>query len=479
MKGGGGKGGSGKSSVDGTGARGAAARGHGVDGKCAPAGAHAAVTGAAAATAAVAVVGGGGSSAEEKRGGRDEGGGDRVASSSVLSLSSSSSSSVARGSASGRGSTDFVADDFGAFLSEDEESDCVEEEYGDDDDDEDYEEEGEGRGDADFEDSEIIGSQIEKRFMRSLQPDQPQGKPPWADPLPPLEKVRRPPPPGQVLDLTDIGGDEDAGAKNGRWNGPGASAGWDGGGAAAASAAASMDPRFSIEDISDDDNEFAIDLGARGRLNRGVGGNLHGDGESVNGDADGFTASARGMLEHEEPPPPKFRYFASVSEHRDRGSSCVDFASLGAAPTGGASGTRSYEARKRLRDNKASKSKRGKKGRKSRATSSSSARGRGTPARASRGRGGGSGKSSSRGGVGSGRVPSGSWIPAGIVSRLSVPSGSAAGGRSGGGPAGSGAGASVQRQPFNHYRGNDEMVDDSNGGGGLHWEHAGQSSFGD
>ncbi|CAM9532313.1 unnamed protein product, partial [Laminaria digitata] len=77
---------------------------------------------------------------------------------------------------------------------------------------------------------------------------------------------------------------------------------------------------------------------------------------------------------------PKFRFFASVSEHRDRGSSCVDFASLGADPAGGASGTRSYAVRKRLRDN----SKKGrKKGKKSRATSAS-ARGRGTAARGGR-----------------------------------------------------------------------------------------------
>lgn len=400
----------------------------------------------------------------------------------------------------------------GAYFSEsDEGSEGSSEdgEDGDDDDDEDYEEED---GFEDFQDPEVIGTQIEERFLRSSQ-DKPRGTSAAAaaaslkgrdasqalTPVPTSALKRRrqqlkPPAVEQVLDLTETGEEEHGSAagvddsnlgrkrKRGRVGGEEKNSSFVHDGKAAG---------FLVEEISDEDDndDFAINLGVRGR---GSGGGMGlGLGEMV---WEGVEGRGRGGSDTPAlpPPPPKYRFFASVEEHRDRQSSCIDFASLAAAPAGGAPGSRSYETRKLLRDKKSGRSKRGKKGRKSRlASSPASGRGRGSAGgRGRRGKGRASSGVGGRGGgdigagssswtnslkpfSGAGGIPSSGWIPAGISSSLTTPSRSTSGRRLGGG------GGAVRQQPFNHYGGNDDVVDDSSGGGGLHWEHAGLSSFGD
>lgn len=351
---------------------------------------------------------------------------------------------------------DFVGD-VGVVESESEENDCTEDDaddYQDDDDDGDYEED----GIDDFEDSEMVGSQIEERFIRSSQGTQRRGVRGVRSELDAFrspKKQRHPPPPGQVLDLTEPADDEIADDSQRR----GSAQGGTGKGACDASA----DARYSIEDISDEDDDFTIAPGARWRGRAGAGGGSEGPWDPA---AEGCSDSP--------PPPPKYRFFTSVEEHRSCSSSCVDFASLAAAPAGGVPRARSYETRKRARDDKAARSKRGRKGKKSRA-SSASGRGRGSAGRGGRGRASGRGGGASRSGVrpfgGAGAVPSASWIPAGMAAGLSSSS-SAGGMTSGGATAG-------RKQPYNRYRGDDEMVDDANGGGGFHWEHAGRATFGD
>ncbi|CAN0481243.1 unnamed protein product, partial [Hapterophycus canaliculatus] len=203
---------------------------------------------------------------------------------------------------------------------------------GDDSADEDYcDEYGE-----DYGESEMIGSQIQEMFLRSqADPSQPgassQRSVQSIDSVSPSPKRKRrhgaPPPSGQVLDLTETAdgervddGDDTAGRGDGR------ASGHRGGSSAGA----------HVEDISDDDDDDDNDDGEGGFFLPGLKG--------------GGGAAGR-----EPPPPPKFRFFASVREHRDRGTSCVDFATMAAAPAGGASGTKSYAVRKTARDRKTKK----------------------------------------------------------------------------------------------------------------------------
>lgn len=397
---------------------------------------------------------------EGKRGPVDEDSGDDGG-----ALPSASQSPVVNagkdgaGAVAGRGKGDtlrgFVGDtdalrwdsDGGDFEEEEEEEE-------DDEDDEDYEEDG------GLEHAEAIGSQIENVFLRShgdpSQRPSPQRSVQSVDTASPSPKRQRraprsPPKAGQVLDLTDTvdneSFDEDAGRRGG------------GGGSGRAREIASG----ALEDISDDDSDRDFDL-------------------------PGMRGGAAGARRGSSPPPPrKFRFFSSVKEHRDRATSCVDFSSLEAAPAGGSSSARSYAARKSARDRKNKKGGNGNGKTKRPAKRKSKAAPRATTAAGGGGRGrgksrgGGSRASarSGRGGGGTGGVPS-SWIPAGVPSLGSGGSAAATGrrGSGGGGGGSSGGGAGQRHQPFNHYQGNDEMVEDSIGGGGFHWEGVGQASFG-
>lgn len=344
-----------------------------------------------------------------------------------------------------------------AILSETEEA-YYDEEDGDEE--EDYDED---RGsDEDWNESEMIASQIEDKFRKSQ--DGPSHRPRQSSTASPRKTRRLSRAADDVLDLTDaVEEHEDTGGVDAD-HGEG-------------KRAAKSDAEYSIEDISDDD-EFET-----GRPSR--------PGARGNGNADGveehhWDAGEDGQ--YPPSPPKRFRFFSSVAEHLNQDSSCVDFSSMAEAPAGGASGSKSYDARKRARDSKATrKGKRGKKARKPRATPSARGRGSAVGGRAAGGRGA-SGRGGRRGGAASrssvrpfGRgagLPSSIWMPQGIATSAVAATSSAAGGRRGGSSAG-GRGAAGQRQPFNHYRGNDDMVDDSNGGGGSHWEHVGTSSFGD
>lgn len=344
----------------------------------------------------------------------------------------------------GRAPKGFVGDEE-AILSESEE-DC---------DDEDYEDEDRG-SDQDWDESEMIASQIEEKFHRSQDGPLRSRQGTAASPR---KKQRLSPTADDVLDLTEAV--EEDGDTDGVVASPGAGKG-----------TAKSGAEYSVEDISDDD-EFEM-----GRPSR--------PGARARGNADGVEDDWGEAGDGRYPPTPKkFRFFSSVMEHVDQGSSCVDFSSLAAAPAGGAPGTKSYDARKRLRDSKARRGrKQGKKTKKPRATASSRGRASARGGRAGKGASGRGGRGASAGSRsaaqpfdgGRADVPSSSWIPHGVgASSVSATSVS---GRRGGGSAG-GTAARGQRQPFNHYRGSDEMVDDANGGGGLHWEHTGMSSFGD
>ncbi|CAM9237669.1 unnamed protein product [Pylaiella littoralis] len=389
----------------------------------------------------------------------------------------------------------FVGDDDAVCLEESEEDDWEGEGGdGDDSDDEDYFDAQDG--DSGVEDAEVVGSQIEEVFLQSrgrpLQQQQQQQRSrvqsmdssSSSNSVASSKKRQRPvlPQSGLVLDLTDAvnneSSDEDAAAAGAAVWGKGRD---DGRRVPAPAGAAPND----VEEIDDDDDDDDFDLpGLRGSVAASAGG--------------GSGASAA-----RQEPPRKFRCFASVREHRDRGTSCVDFASLESAPAGGPSGTKTYAARKTARDRKGkSKSKRGK--RKSRAAApraaprapratpasagaAGHARGKGGSARGGRG-GGRAGSGSFRSGGrqpfgGAGGAPTASWIPAGVAAAAaaaarSSSSSSAGGGKRGGGGGGGAGGSGNQPRPFNHYRGNDEMVDDSIGGGGFHWEGVGQTSFG-
>ena len=373
---------------------------------------------------------------------------------SAASASAKGGAGAAAGKTKGDTLQGFVGDT-GALDWDSEEGDWEggeeeeEEEEGGDDSDEDYFEDG------DLKTAELIGSQIEEMFLRSQgDVDASQRSVQSVDTTSPSPKRQRlaprlAPKAGQVLDLTDtVDNDNDNfDEDNGRRGGGGGGGGGDRASEIAAGA---------VEDISDDDSDGDF------RLPGMMGGRA----------ADTRRGSSS------PPPLRKFRFFSSVKEHRDRSTSCVDFSSLEAAPAGGSSSARSYTVRRTARDRKkggkGGKAKRGAGKKKSRAAApratTAAGRGRGK----SRGGGGsGSGRAAARGGRGGGAagVPS-SWIPAGVPSGGSA----AATVRRGGG---GGSGAGVQRhQPFNHYRGNDEMVDDSIGGGGFHWEGVGQASFG-
>lgn len=367
-----------------------------------------------------------------------------------------------------------------------------------DEDDEDWREEGDDQSDCaeadgDIIDPEIVGSQIEERCRRRQERCQAVEE---ACSLSGNKRPRQAPPPaGEILDLTDAHEEHEEKQNDLRSRDPARRGG------AQKDGDDHVEAHFLVEDISDDDEDFSINVGGTRRASSG-------DGDLVKM---GIGQESR---EHKKKTR-KFRFFASVEEHRDRGSSCVDFGALAADPSGSKSHANSYEVRKKARDAKQNASKRGKKG----------ARGKGKGAAASgrsrktagsvRGAGSGGGSVTGGGSTGgrakvrskvsgqgarfsnavmgmsggqgssggSGGLPSGSWIPAGIRA------GSGSGGRSGrrsnrslatGNGSLGGGGGTATRQPFNHYQRSDEMVEDSGGGaGGLHWEHAGRSTFGD
>ena len=315
-------------------------------------------------------------------------------------------------------------------------------EENDDDDDEDYEDAG---GDEPAEGREMTGSSIEERFVESSQ-----HAPGQSVPLPSKRKRQQGDAPArelkEICDLTDmaevgelIEGEGDAVVHESK-RGKGL------GGKRQVTCA-----RATIEEISEDDDYvhvgdvLPVEPGALQRP-------LPSGGHSEN------PSSRR-----------KFRFFSSVSQHCEANSSCVDFAQA-AAPSAGATGAKSYVARRKLREAKASRSKRGK-GKMAKEPAASSR------ARGAAGRGGkvkGRGKRGENGdatrsfvqpfGGGRGGVPSASWIPTGVAASLS----SSAGEKEDQG----------QRRPFNHYRGNDDVVDDLEVGGGAGWEGAGRINLG-
>lgn len=346
---------------------------------------------------------------------------------------------------------------------EDSQDDDDDDDYDDDDwndcEDEDYEQDGdddEEDGDYEMERQNFTSSQIEKICLHERCT---RGR---ASPTKsPASKRRRKAehPTGEVLDLTDIADDAVEAVEQPRIKG----------GSSASTAANPLDENLMIEDISDDDeDECKVSLG-------------HPTNGATRSGAKASDCEMRTGAESRSTPR-KFRFFASVKEHRDSGTSCVDFARLEAAQSTSEAYTKSYEARRKAREAKEGRSKRGKGARSSRATGAKrSGRKNGTSARSvasaakSPGRrvNGASGARKATGqALGTASGLTSGWIPAGV--RDASGSSGASGRASSGKPS-----AGVARQPFNHYQRSDEVVEAFDGTGGLHWEHAGRSTFGD
>lgn len=290
--------------------------------------------------------------------------------------------------------------------------------------------------DGSEDDTEVINSQIEERFTRSSQRN-----------IPPRKRQRphgfHGEEPGEICDLTGVpedGGNAEGedGARDPKWSR-----------VAALEGNLIASTHSMLEEISDDD-EVVADLGPR---RRGVG-----------------SVSLRDPSGQR-----KFRFFEPVSDLRNNVSSSIDFAALEAAPSGVITGAKSYESRKKVRDTMASKSKTKRSKRGEAKKTSASNRVRGAAARAGKVKGKGKGNGAARSGATAassyvqpfgrgGGVPSASWIPDGVATSL-VRSGGASRGR-------------VQRQSFNHYRSSDDLVDESEVGGGMNWESAGRINLG-
>lgn len=344
------------------------------------------------------------------------------------------------------GAMTFDADDFGCGSDDCDDDDG---ERFDEDDDEDWKEDGGEDDDDDVEagegerDSEIIGSQIEKQLKRVLQQDcgRDNRSSPGAGPSREKRKRQAPPVAGEVLDLTEAAEDspdELSGYGKSRRDGAGRPYGDD----------PLNNPRYIVEDISDDD-DATVNPGFGGYWNpKAAGGGAGGD------------SSAPSQIR-------RYRFFASVEEHQDAGSSSIDFAKL-LTPKGGTPSS-TYETRRKSRDAKSAKGK--KKGRK---TAGGTAKARGATSAAIK-----NAVEVARRRGAAGGMPSAAWIPSRVGS-AAVGSPGVGARRSSRAMAASGIPRSGVREPFNHYRGNDEVVENSGvGGGGTHWEGVGTATFGD
>lgn len=317
--------------------------------------------------------------------------------------------------------------DYGYEYDESDDGPC------DEDDDEEWREDGDDEeSDGSDTNAELIGSQIEQRLSKVFSEEN--GEAPVG---PRSEKrQRKAPPAGEILDLTE-NFEESSQEQNGHGSSyvPGQDQ-------ESLYEDPLENPRYAVEDISDDDEIAVCPDDDRGRVASGI---------------------------------RKYRFFASVEEHRDDGSSSVDFAKFlnVKGPAAGAT----YEARRKTRESKKPK----KKGRKPAASGRKKVSKRVKP----KGRGAYSGNILGRFGARSaasmsGGLPAGAWIPTGIRNSAGA-SGAGGGGSLGRAAAATPTGGvrrSSARQPFNHYQRSDDVIEDLEGAAG-HWEGIGTTTHGD